>query len=465
MAKLFLASTLLQLLPRGTLAAQTCSNTLNVTYPAPVAASGWEYRLVANGLSRPRGIAFDDNGGLLVVESGVGLTHRTLNDEGGTCLTVKSNKTLIADQNLNHGLALSGDGKTIYVSTASSVFSFAYDSQSISVDLSSNLTVVTNMSNSDHTTRTLLISKKQPDTLLVSRGSDSNQDDAARDINSGHSQIRSYNITKIRPGDSPFDFLQGQLLGWGLRNSVGVVEHPSSGGIWSVENSVDELQRHNTDIHENNPGEELNYHGILGSSDHQGGNYGYPDCYTVWSTSGFPDLGDLQVGDQFADDSAPPNVTDEVCNHDRVAPRIAFQAHSAPLDIKFNSNASEAFVTFHGSWNRNDPTGYRVVSLAFGSDGQPTALQNSTGAVTDVITNQNLSNCPNQCFRPVGLAWDTSGRLWFSSDATGEIFVLERTNSTGNGTGNAASGLISGMPGTVAVAQAALLAGMLLLWR
>lgn len=254
---------------------------------------------------------------------------------------------------LNHGLALSGDGKTVYVSSAESVFAFAYDSQAVRVDLSSNVTLVTNMSNSDHTTRTLLVSKKQPGTLLVSRGSSSNEDDDARDINSGHSQIRSFNITRIGPGDSPYNFLDGNLIGWGLRNSVGVAEHPSNGGIWSVENSVDQLQRQGQDIHQNNPGEELNYHGVLGSvlgsSDNQGGNYGYPDCYTLWSTAGFPDLGDLQVGDQFADDDAPSNVTDASCNTDYIPPRIAFQAHSAPLDIKFSPNASEAFVTFHGS--------------------------------------------------------------------------------------------------------------------
>ncbi|KAL7954260.1 hypothetical protein V8C34DRAFT_29314 [Trichoderma compactum] len=483
MNKLFslLVYLLMQLLQRRT-AAQTCSNKLNVTYPAPVAASGWEYRLIANGLTRPRGIAFDADGGLLVVQSGVGLTHLTLDDDGGTCLTVTSNTTLIADPNLNHGLALSGDGKTIYVSTAESVFSFAYDSRAVSVDLSSNVTLVTNMSNSDHTTRTLLVSQKQPDTLLVSRGSNSNEDLDARDITSGHSQIRSYNITQIGPGNAPFDFLDGHLIGWGLRNSVGVAEHPTTGGIWSVENSVDQLQRHGQDIHQNNPGEELNYHGVLGSGDHQGGNYGYPDCYTLWSTAGFPDLGNLQVGDQFADDDAPSNVTDTSCNTDFVDPRIAFQAHSAPLDIKFAPNASEAFVAFHGSWNRNEATGYRIVSLAFGSDGQPTAPQNSTNAVTDIIANADLSNCPGQCFRPVGLAWDSADRLWFSSDATGEIFVLERVNGTGtdgggnggngnggngNGNGNgqnAASGLNSERHGTAAVAQAAVLAGLLLAW-
>ncbi len=28
------------------------------------------------------------------------------------------------------------------------------------------------------------------------------------------------------------------------------------------------------------------------------------------------------------------------------------------------------------------------------------------------------------CFRPVGLTWDSKDRLWMSSDTTGEIYVL-----------------------------------------
>lgn len=107
------------------------------------------------------------------------------------------------------------------------------------------------------------------------------------------------------------------------------------------------------------------------------------------------------------------------------------------------------------------------------------------------------------------MAFDSDDRLWFSSDATGEIFVLEQTNASnggdgnpgdgnpgdgnpgdgnpndgnpndgnpndgnpgdgnggdGNGGGNgqnAAGGLISERHGTVVVAQAAVLAGLLL---
>jgi glucose/arabinose dehydrogenase len=224
------------------------------------------------------------------------------------------------------------------------------------------------MTNEGHVSRTLLLSSRYPDYLLVSRGSAGNDDIAAIDRSSGHSQIRAFNISAIRKNQddegekkTAQDFGEGKLLGWGLRNSVGVAEHPSTGGIWSVENSVDNLRRHGEDIHENNPGEELNFHGYLnGSTDHQGGNYGYPVCYTIWSTKNFPDLGDLETGDQFPADQEEDSdlVTiqdDDQCNTEYVPPELAFQAHTAPLDIKFDANGTRAFVSFHGSCKSHPP--------------------------------------------------------------------------------------------------------------
>jgi glucose/arabinose dehydrogenase len=83
------------------------------------------------------------------------------------------------------------------------------------------------MYNTDHTTRTLLISKKVPDMMLVSRGSASNIDNQAHDKNSGHSNIRAFNISGS-PRSTPYT--GGTLVGWGLRNSVGLAEHPIDGG-------------------------------------------------------------------------------------------------------------------------------------------------------------------------------------------------------------------------------------------
>lgn len=53
---------------------------------------------------------------------------------------------------------------------------------------------------------------------------------------------------------------------------------------------------------------------------------------------------------QFAIGDQNSTVNDTFCQNDRTAPRLVFESHMAPLDIKFNANGSEAWVTFHGSW-------------------------------------------------------------------------------------------------------------------
>ena len=85
--------------------------------------------------------------------------------------------------------------------------------------------------------------------------------------------------------------------------------------------------------------------------------------------------------------------------------------------------------------NRDEPVGYKIVSVAF-ENGQPSAPQSSRDAATDVLHTEDLSNCPDDCFRPVGLAWDGEDRLFFSSDTTGEIFVMQRDGSGNSGGGD-----------------------------
>jgi glucose/arabinose dehydrogenase len=252
---------------------------------------------------------------------------------------------------LNHGIALSNDGKTLYASSSESVFSWAYNADANGISVSeTNQTIVTNMLNDDHTTRTLLMSQKEPGTLIVCRGSNANIDPDAQSLSSGHSQIKAFNIANLTSTTPPYDFnSEGRLLGWGLRNSVGVAEEPLTGGIYSVENSVDQIERNGVDVHEDNPGEEMNFHGFLNAStENQGGNYGYPNCFSVWNAT-IPDPGNLTVGSQFVMD---PNNTlnDTTCATKYVPPRLTFQAHMAPLDIKFLPDGGSAYVTFHGSW-------------------------------------------------------------------------------------------------------------------
>lgn len=311
-------------------------------------------------------------------------------------------------------------------------------------------TVISGMDSGGHTTRTLLVTAD--DTLIISRGSNANVDAAAAELSSGRCQLRAFggamaNASSTAALPEALDFsTHGTLLGWGLRNSVGVGQHPSSGDIWSVENSIDQMVRAGVDIHDDNPGEELNYHGHLNSlmsSSNAGGNgttapnYGYPDCFAVWK----PRDG-LATGVQMANGTGTGGVTDEWCARARTPPRLTFEAHMAPLDIKFTPDGKEAWMTFHGSWNRAGPVGYKLSRIAFGPDGQPQASADSQTSLEDVLANANNTACPSGCFRPVGLAWDTQGRLWMASDATGEVYVIVKTeagnssSSGGSGAGN-----------------------------
>ncbi|OIW24899.1 soluble quino protein glucose dehydrogenase [Coniochaeta ligniaria NRRL 30616] len=416
-------------------AAGSCPTVLTSSnYDAPVVGSGYTAQLVVTGLTKPRGLIFDKSGALLVVESGVGITRIQFNDRGGTCLVQDKSSALVRDDSLNHGIELSSDSQTLYASSSSEVYSWPYDPTAQT--LGTKQTLITNMSNTDHTTRTLLLSKKFPDQLLVSRGSSENIDDDAASITSGHSQIRVFNISSAT---SPYTYAtDGRMLGWGLRNSVGVAEHPQTGGLYSVENSADQLVREGTDIHQDNPGEEMNFHGYLnGSTESQGGNYGYPHCFALWDTN-LPDKGDMKVGSQFVLDPSA-TLNDTTCAEEFVAPRLTFQAHMAPLDIKFTADGSLAYVSFHGSWNRDEPVGYKLSVVSF-ANGEPVEAADSTEAAVDILSNADNTKCPGSCFRPAGLAIDAQGRVFMSSDATGEIYVLQRAEMTATGGGGGGGG-------------------------
>lgn len=251
-------------------------------------------------------------------------------------------------EQLNHGIGLSEDGKTLYASSVDAAFSWPYDAEAVTLGTKS--TIVTGMTNTGHSTRTLLLSKKEPGWLILSRGSEGNIDPLAEDKSTGHSQLKAFDITNLTA--SPYDFTtDGRLLGWGMRNAVGVGEEPTTGGIFTVENSADNVARSGTDIHATNPGEEMNFVGTLTSTENQGGNYGYPNCLAVWDTD-IPDIGTMTVGSQFAVDvtDQTTTVTDADCESDRVKPKLTFQPHTAPLDVKFSADGSKAFISFHGSW-------------------------------------------------------------------------------------------------------------------
>jgi len=63
---------------------------------------------------------------------------------------------------------------------------------------------------------------------------------------------------------------------------------------------------------------------------------------------------------------------------DKATSPSVMQAHSAPLQMTFYQATTfrrykgSAFVAMHGSWNRSQRTGYKVVRLLFDAAGKPT---------------------------------------------------------------------------------------------
>ncbi|MBV9992794.1 MAG: PQQ-dependent sugar dehydrogenase [Alphaproteobacteria bacterium] len=108
-------------------------------------------------------------------------------------------------------------------------------------------------------------------------------------------------------------------------------------------------------------------------------------------------------------------------------PDVLFQAHSAPLGIAFYEGGQfpadykgDAFVSLHGSWNSDHPTGYKVVRVRF-KDGKP------TGEYQDFATGfwDGTSSPAKVWGRPVGLLVLKDGSLLIADDAGKTVWRVE----------------------------------------
>ncbi len=103
-----------------------------------------------------------------------------------------------------------------------------------------------------------------------------------------------------------------------------------------------------------------------------------------------------------------------------MAAELTVQAHSAPLGLAFYTGTmfpaefrGDAFMTYHGSWNRRVPTGAKVVRVRV-QGGVATA-------VADFVTGWQLGN-GSRWGRPVGLLVMPDGALLVSDDMGGRIW-------------------------------------------
>jgi glucose/arabinose dehydrogenase len=193
----------------------SCAGVSALAFPVDT-AKGWKVTKVAGGLTQPRGLIFDTAGNLLVVQNGLGISVHKIGSDG--CFA--SSQMLITQRNLNHGIALSQDGKTLLASSATSVFTWSYDSATMNVSETSR-TVISGMDNKGHVTRTLVFPPRYPNLLIVSHGSNDNFDYGSADMRTGRSCVKVFDVTKLPTNG--YDYAtEGYQMGYGLRNEVGL---------------------------------------------------------------------------------------------------------------------------------------------------------------------------------------------------------------------------------------------------
>lgn len=183
----------------------------------------------------------------------------------------------------------------------------------------------------------------------------------------------------------------------GLRNTVGFDFHPTSGVCWGVDNGGDAKG-------DDWPPEELNK--IV-----KGADYAWPYAYGK------------QVVDETRED--PPGNTKALLVKNTQPSVLEFTAHSAPIAFRFFKNAAgnlqqgDALVTWHGSWDRSTPSGFKVQLIHFANGSATSAEDFLTGFID--TTNRTRFG------RPTGLAIASTGKVYISDDASGVIYCITPT--------------------------------------
>lgn len=193
--------------------------------------SGWKVVKIAGGLKQVRTIVWDPLGNMLVAEALKGISVHTFGPDG--CLN--SSTALISNTQLNHGLALTPDGKTLYASSERTAYSWTYDPATRKV--SNQKTVVQGMDTGVHSTRNLLVVPSQPNMVLLQVGSNANLDMAAADKATGRAIIKIFDMSKAPAAGYNYK-TDGEVFAYGLRNEIGFITDPN-GIVWGVENSGD----------------------------------------------------------------------------------------------------------------------------------------------------------------------------------------------------------------------------------
>jgi glucose/arabinose dehydrogenase len=369
----------------------------------PVVADGFAITLLADGYEQPRVVRTAPNGDLFVADSSANTVHVLRLDAGGK---VAQDSVFAEGLNQPYGIAFYPADKPqfVYVANADSVVRYPYTDGDLKAAGAAE-TIVANVPSNHHWTRDIAFSLDGK-TLYLSVGSGSNiAEDVTGLPEGGVAQFASSHALGEMWGEEEGraavlaydpDGKNMRVFATGIRNCSGMTVQPETGALWCVTNERDGL------------GDNLVPDYATTVKD--GAFYGWP-----WYYIGANEDPRAPLKGQRPDLAGKATVPD-----------VLFQAHSAPLNIVFNEGDAlgadtkgDAFVAMHGSWNRGQRTGYKVVRLIIGDDGKP------TGEYEDFIT--GFGSDPEKVWgRPVGVAIAKDGALIVTDDGSGAIWRVTR---------------------------------------
>ena len=189
-------------------------------------------------------------------------------------------------------------------------------------------------------------------------------------------------ITRLQPDGS-----HREIFASGVRNSVGFDWHPQTQDLYFTDNGRDWLG-------DDMPPDELN------RATERGRHFGYPYCHGRAIRD--PDFGEGQDCTRYE------------------SPILNFGAHVAALGLRFYTGTqfpasyqNQLFVAQHGSWNRSEKVGYRVMLVRFDQKGRPLAEPFAEGW---------LDQNGKVWGRPVDVEVMADGSLLVSDDHAGLIY-------------------------------------------
>ena len=365
----------------------------------PIAPAGFTISKFAEGLDNPRWIYAAPNGDIFIVESNTVLTGikkfgasvsrkiktqnlgRSANrirlfrdtDKNGSY-----EKAFVFAENLNQPLGMLILNNHFYVANTDGLEMYDYKNGDTSLPLEGKRIISLPAGGyNNHWTRNI-IANEAGTKIYITVGSGSNNGENGMD-----KEIRRANILEINP-----DGTGEKIYAAGLRNPVGLGFEPITKNLWTAVNERDDL------------GDELvpDY----ATSVKPGAFYGWP--YAYFGANPDPRMKD------------DPHT--ELVNKTLV-PDVSLGAHTASLGLAFYTKNNfpqkykgGMFIGQHGSWNRAQFSGYKVVFVPF-ANGKPSGKPEDF--LTGFIADQSKDEVHG---RPVGVTVINDGSLLVADDVS-----------------------------------------------